>query len=230
AQQTDYRSDADRYDQRSSAGDTVLSVTLTDDTQIHRTIEVLEAHHPVGIDETTDDYEGAASTDASASRGSAASTDTYASPGLSTSAAASPSTTSSGETRTAVQGREEEVIPLAKEEVDIGKRQVDRGTTRVRRYVVETPVEREVNLQGERVTVERRRPAAGAASGAGQFEERVVELHETEEVPVVQKTARVDEEVVVRREPTERTETVRDTVRREQVEVTPDQAEHKRSE
>jgi hypothetical protein len=37
---------------------------------------------------------------------------------------------------------------------------------------------------------------------------------------VVEKTARLVEEVAVRREATERTETVRDTVRREEVEVT----------
>ena len=35
---------------------------------------------------------------------------------------------------------------------------VDRGVTRVRRYVVERPVEQDVTLRGERVTIERRRP------------------------------------------------------------------------
>jgi stress response protein YsnF len=52
----------------------------------------------------------------------------------------------------------------------------------------------------------------------------VVEVHETEEVPVFAKTVRVVEDVAIRKEETERTETVRDTVRREDVEVTePDQ-------
>jgi stress response protein YsnF len=85
--------------------------------------------------------------------------------------------------------------------------------------VVETPIEREVTLHGERVTVERRRPVDSAATGDA-FEERTVEVRETEEVPVVEKTARVVEEVTVRKEETERTETVRDTVRRDEVEVT----------
>ena len=44
-------------------------------------------------------------------------------------------------------------------------------------------------------------------------------MHQTAEEPVVSKTARVAEEVVVRKDATERTETVRDDVRREQVEV-----------
>jgi uncharacterized protein (TIGR02271 family) len=114
----------------------------------------------------------------------------------------------------------EEVIPLAEEQLDVQKHMVDRGTTRVRRYVVETPVEREVTLQGERVTVERRRPVEGLGTPAGAFEERIVEVHETEEVPEVAKRVRVVEEVAIRREATERTETIHDTVRREDVEVT----------
>jgi uncharacterized protein (TIGR02271 family) len=117
----------------------------------------------------------------------------------------------------------EEVLPLSEEQIEIGKRTVDRGTTRIRRYVVEKPVEESVNLRTERVTVERRQPLEGtSAPGAGAFEERVVEVRETAEEPVVAKTARVVEEVVVGRETTERTETVRDTVRREQVDVSKD--------
>ena len=54
----------------------------------------------------------------------------------------------------------------------------------------------------------------------GAFEEPTVEVRETEEVPVVEKTARVVEEVTVRKKETERTETVRDTVRRDEVKVT----------
>jgi stress response protein YsnF len=45
-------------------------------------------------------------------------------------------------------------------------------------------------------------------------------VRETEEVPVVEKTARVVEEVAIRKEATERTEKVHDTIRREEVEVT----------
>ena len=113
-------------------------------------------------------------------------------------------------------------IPLAEEQLEVGKRTIDHGTTRVRRYVVEKPVEREVNLHGEKVTIERRRPTDTHAPGAGAFEERTVEVHETEEVPVTEKKARVAEEVVVHKEETDRTETVRDKVRREEVEVTPE--------
>jgi stress response protein YsnF len=43
---------------------------------------------------------------------------------------------------------------------------------------------------------------------------------ETSEVPVVGKGVKVREEVVVRRERTSRVETVRDTVRRDEIEIT----------
>ena len=49
----------------------------------------------------------------------------------------------------------------------------DRGTTRVRRYVVRTPVEESVTLRHEQVTIERRRPIAPGTPGVpeGAFEE-----------------------------------------------------------
>ena len=118
-------------------------------------------------------------------------------------------------------GKEEQVIPLSEEELQVGKRTVDRGTTSIRRYVVRKPVEESVTLRDETVTVERRRPVSAGEVGvpAGAFEERIVEVHQTTEEPVVSKTAHIAEEVVVRKDVTERTETVRDEVRREQVEV-----------
>jgi uncharacterized protein (TIGR02271 family) len=134
-------------------------------------------------------------------------------------AAASTSTETTSPTSTAGAAKGEEVISLAEEQLKVGKRTVDRGTTRIRRYVVEKPVEASVNLRSERVTVERRQPIEGSTAGAGAFEERTVEVRETAEEPVVAKTARVVEEVVVGREVTERTETVKDTVRREDVEI-----------
>src|ERR1700722_10706510 len=81
--------------------------------------------------------------------------------------------------------------------------------------------EESVTLRDETVTVERRRPVAAGETGlpAGAFEERTIEVHQTAEEPVVSKTAHIAEEVVVRKDVTERTETVRDDVRREQVDV-----------
>jgi uncharacterized protein (TIGR02271 family) len=149
--------------------------------------------------------------------------ETFAPPsGAELPAAAAPPTATTSTADTVGMAKGEQVIPLAEEQLEIGKRTVDRGTTRIRRYVVEKPVEESLNLRTERVTIERRQPIEGAAPGGGAFEERVVEVRETAEEPVVAKTAHVVEEVVVGREATERTETVKDTVRREDVEVSKD--------
>lgn len=115
------------------------------------------------------------------------------------------------------EGTKEEVIPLAEEKVEVGKERVEQPV-RVRRYVVERPVEETVTLRDEKVEIERRRPVAGAAT-PGAFEERVVETREVHEKPVVNRQTQVAEEVVVRREGAEHTETVRDRARKEEVEV-----------
>ena len=117
-------------------------------------------------------------------------------------------------------GVETEAIPVVEEEIRVGKRQVARGGVRVRSYVLERPVEQDVTLHEERVEVERRpvdRPVGTVPADA--FRERSIEVTATGEEAVVQKDTRVVEEVVVRKEAEERTETVRDTVRKTEVEV-----------
>jgi uncharacterized protein (TIGR02271 family) len=121
-----------------------------------------------------------------------------------------------GTTSAATSG---DTIQLAEESLSVGKRAVNRGTTRIRRYVVETPVEEQVTLRTETVSVDRRpvqdnRPVTDAA-----FTEKVVEMRETSEEAVVAKTARVKEEVLLRKNASERVETVKDTVRREDIAV-----------
>jgi stress response protein YsnF len=112
----------------------------------------------------------------------------------------------------------EEVIPLGEEVLEVGKRTENRGTARIHRYVVETPVEERVTLQSERVVVERRRPVSDKVTGE-ILTEVTVEVVETAEVPVIEKRARLREEIVVRTERTQHVETVRETVRRDEVEI-----------
>jgi uncharacterized protein (TIGR02271 family) len=111
----------------------------------------------------------------------------------------------------------DDAIRLAEENLAVGKRAVSGGTTRVRRYVVETPVEEQVTLQGEKVIVDRR-PVTGGQPVA-EFTDKTIEMTETNEKPVVSKTARVTEEVSLHKEATDRVETVRNTVRRDEVEI-----------
>jgi stress response protein YsnF len=114
--------------------------------------------------------------------------------------------------------RAEEVIPLAEETLTVGKHTVTSGTTTVRRFVVESPVEERVELFDEKVVVERRKPVTDAATGE-TLTEVTVEMVETSEMPMIGKGVKVREEVVLRRERTRRVETVRDTVRRDEIEV-----------
>ena len=111
-------------------------------------------------------------------------------------------------------------VPVIEEELQVGKRAVRRGGVRVYSRVVDQPVEESVELREERVTVDRRavnRPVErGEMSG---LRDQSIEVQEVTEEPVVQKRARVREEVVVGKETKTRTEKVRDTVRRTEVEV-----------
>ncbi len=111
----------------------------------------------------------------------------------------------------------EENIEVVEEDLQVGKREVQRGGVRVRTHVVEEPVEEEVRLRNEEIRVERKsvdRPASEA-----DFREQTFEMTETDEEVVVGKEARVTEEVHVEKDVHTRTETVRDTVRRTEVEV-----------
>lgn len=111
-------------------------------------------------------------------------------------------------------------IPVMEEQLKVGKREVQRGGVRVFQRMTETPAEESVQLREEHVKVERR-PVNQRATEAdtAAFKEGSLELRETAEEPVVGKTARVVEEVVVGKDVSERTETVRDTVRRTDVEI-----------
>jgi stress response protein YsnF len=112
----------------------------------------------------------------------------------------------------------QEVIPLGEEVLEVTKRTENRGTARIRRYVVETSVEQQVTLASERVIVERRRPAQDKVTGE-VLTNLTVEMDETAEVPVIGKRLRLREEIVIRTERTEHVETVQETIRRDEVEI-----------
>lgn len=119
----------------------------------------------------------------------------------------------------AASSGEETVLPTAREELAVGKRQVaDTQDYRIRRYVAERPAEASVTLHDERVIIERRAPSE-AAPGAEPFEESELQVTEKREEPVVGKRVVAGEEVVVRKEGQDRVERVRDKVRESRVEV-----------
>jgi uncharacterized protein (TIGR02271 family) len=111
-------------------------------------------------------------------------------------------------------------VPVVEEDIEVGKREVQRGGVRVYNRITETPVEKDVRLREEHVSVERRpvnRPVSEA--DIDSLREGTIEVSETAEEAVVAKRARVAEEVVINKDVDERTETVRDSVRRSDVDV-----------
>jgi uncharacterized protein (TIGR02271 family) len=119
-----------------------------------------------------------------------------------------------------VAGEQSKSIPVVEEDLKVGKRSVLRGGVRVYSRLTSQPVEETVRLREEKVRVERQpvdRPVNEADLRSGQ--DQVIEVKEYAEEPVVSKQARVTEEVRVEKEATERTETIRDQVRRTDVNV-----------
>jgi uncharacterized protein (TIGR02271 family) len=222
--------DRSEYERSVDRGETALAVTVSDQ-ESQKVISVLEACSPLDVEESEVDDESAEA--APVAPGRTETPTARARPGDSDKREvreridteededAQPSETVTRERTSQARQQQdegEEVIPLGEEELEVGKRRVNRGTTRIRRYVVETPVEQPVSLRDERVIVERRRPVTDTATGDA-LTEKTVEVTETSEVPVARKVARLAEEVVVRREAAERTETVRDTVRQDRIAV-----------
>ncbi|MBD0284709.1 MAG: YsnF/AvaK domain-containing protein [Flavisolibacter sp.] len=117
-------------------------------------------------------------------------------------------------------GTEEASIPRIEEELNVGKRTVEKGGVRVRSRIVERPVEENIRLREENVRVERNpvdRPVSG--DELSNFKEQDIELTERAEVPVVNKEARVVEEVRISKDVNEREETIRDNVRHTEIDV-----------
>jgi stress response protein YsnF len=119
-------------------------------------------------------------------------------------------------------GRDEDVVERVEEDLQVGKREVGRGRVRVRSYVTERPVEEQVSLREERVQVERRPVDRPVQPGDAVFQEKEITATERGEEAVVDKQARVVEEIGIRKDVDTRTETVRDTVRQQEVEIEDD--------
>ena len=118
---------------------------------------------------------------------------------------------------------EEQRATQGRDELRAGQPEVVRGGARVRSFTRETPAEEQVMLRGDLVEVESRSSekqlSQTEVEAAGLFKERVIEIVERREEPVVTKVAVVREEIIVRKTVEERTETIRDTVRHTEVEV-----------
>lgn len=193
-----YESDRMRYENAVKSGKILLSVQTTEE-DVDEVVDILNRHSPLNIQEESASTASAAQTGASAG---------------------APSTGTRRPTSTAATANQSESVPVVSEELRVGKRTIVRGGVRIYSRVVEQPVEESVRLREEQVRVDRQkvnRPATDDDLRAGQRE--TIEVKEYAEEPVISKETRVVEEVRVGKDATERTETVKDTVRRTEVEV-----------
>src|SRR3954469_10781623 len=127
------------------------------------------------------------------------------------------------ETGTGERSHEEqgETLQEVEEELSVGKRKVASGGGRVTTSVSETPVEKTVTLGEEEVEGDRRpadrklKPEEAEAA----FQDKTVDMLGTSEKVSVRKEARVGGEVALGKRVEEHEETVKDTVRRSEVEI-----------
>ena len=182
------------YDRSMAGGSVVVSVDAPTD-HVATVLDILESHDPIDMDDRAASY------------------------GLTQTATSQPvAPVQPVAAMTPGRTDDADALQLSEETLAVGKRVVNRGGTRIRRFVVETPVEENVALHSEKVVLERR-PVTDGRAPTDSFTDKSIEMTEMAEEAVVSKNARVYEEIGLRKEVNDRVETVRDTVRKEDVEV-----------
>jgi len=194
----DYSSDFEHYQEGMRRGGAIVSVAV-DDEDVTEVTDILESSGASDINERGEEWRSQGWTG--------------------TSRTGTNQMMSQSMERETQQAEADRSIPVVEETLKVGKRQRQNRTVRVYRRVVETPVEQTVDLTDEKVIVERTRVDRPADSKDLQFEEKTIEGTETTEEPVVAKEAHVIEEVKVSKQRQNRQQTVKDTVRKTEVEV-----------
>lgn len=214
--------DARYYTEGVRRGGALVTVNASDD-KADTAYDIIQRHGAVDIDERGADWKksGWQGFDANAKPYSAQEIDTYRSQArpANTNISNRTNTQATPNRNINTQGGEA-VLPVVEEELQVGKRQVDRGGVRVYSKVEEKPVQEQVSLREERVNVDRR-PVDRAVTDADRtaFKEGTFEVRTTSEEAVVNKQARVVEEVAINKDVQQRNQTINDTVRRTDVQV-----------
>jgi uncharacterized protein (TIGR02271 family) len=113
-----------------------------------------------------------------------------------------------------------DTLRLAEEQLQIGKKLVETGRTRVRRFTTERDVAQDVTLHEEHAEVLRKAVSAQPAELTDvDWADGTLEIVETKEQALVNKTARLVEEVSLRKKGDDHVETIHEKLRRQQAEV-----------
>jgi uncharacterized protein (TIGR02271 family) len=111
------------------------------------------------------------------------------------------------------------VLRLAEEQLEVGKKLVETGRTRIRRYVTEREASADVTLHAEHAEVLRKAISDPKYVAEIDWADGEIEVIETAEHALANKTARIVEEVSLKKIGTDHVETVKDKIRRQQVEI-----------
>jgi uncharacterized protein (TIGR02271 family) len=110
-------------------------------------------------------------------------------------------------------------VPLSEEDVKVGKRTVGAGEVKLHKTVTTEQVNVPVELKHEDIFVERVAAHEVESSGTEPFREQRIKVPLNREEPVVEKETRVTGGVRVRKTQGVKQETIRENVRREDVDV-----------
>src|SRR5215471_10146209 len=196
--------EADVYTQSLERGGNVVAVRVPDNEVAHAT-GILDIHRPIDV------HDRAVTTGiAPVARVESAAAAIAAAPiAVEQKVAVSPK----------LAEAHDEVLRLAEEQLEVGKRMVETGKTRVRRFVTEREAAADITLHEEHADILRRAVTDPKYLGEIDWADRTIEVVETAEQALVNKTARVVEEVSLRKIGSDHVETVHDKIRRQQVEI-----------
>lgn len=194
---------AEVYDDALKTGGVVLSLRADED-DISRAVSILDAHEEMTTRSTARPVQDMTDSDITAS-------------------AADKNDRHEADAQRPVPPDEtnnkEEVLRLAEERLIVGKRVINEGSTRIRRYTVADNVSETISLHEQHAEILRRPLSRTPSPDSPDWSEKTIEVEETREQPVISKTAQIKEEVVIRREQSDRDETIHDSVRRQEVDI-----------
>lgn len=112
-----------------------------------------------------------------------------------------------------------QVIPLYKEQVNVGTRQEDTGTVRIRKIVKTETVNQPVTLRTESLVIDREPAATGQSDTSQAFQNQDVEIHLHQDVPVVQTTVVPNGQIVAQTRSDMQQTNIQTQVRRDTVDI-----------
>jgi uncharacterized protein (TIGR02271 family) len=214
--------DAELYAEGVRRGEALLTVQV-EDAEVSRTRDILNQYNPTDVHGEASNWrsQGWSKFDESTTA-NPDDVKTYRSSRTSSSTGMGAGATGTQATRTE-DGKM--VLPVVEEHLDVSKREVEKGKVHVYTEVTEKPVSTDVSLRQENVTVERRAADRPVSSTDAAFRDQSFDLTEKSEQAVINKSARVVEEVIVGKDVTQQSQTVSDTVRRTDVHVERDSSD-----